>query len=152
VAQAQTETGSKAMIYGGTKVLIGEPHSGKGAFLALGYQFNENFIFWGKYDGEHNPEVDIDELKGSLSMITNPLVGKSVGLFFRGDIGGAYVKSGDDSNWELATFTDAGHYIDRDSEKKTRIWSGVGYHGIENVDRIYAVSIGVSISPKKWLW
>jgi len=156
-AQAQTETGSKALFYGGAKVLVGDPEGGKGAFLAVGYVINENFVFLGKYDAENNPEVDIDELKGCLAVITEPLIGESAGLFFRGDIGGAYVqpKTGSgvgENDWQFATFTDAGIYVDLDSKKTTRLWMGIGYHNIDTVKPIYSLNVGVSIIPKTWLW
>lgn len=154
MAQAQTETGSKAVICAKGKIHVGDQSVGGGASIALGYQPSENWIVWGSYGANKAARdtcfVKTDAVKAGFSTLTKPLIGETIGLFFSGHVGVAHIENQEDL--ELALLTNLGFYADLDSENETKFWLGISWDGIESVDAIYSINLGLSIRPKKFLW
>lgn len=151
---AQAQSGSKAVICAKGKIHVGDQEPGGGAFFALGYQPSKNWVLWGSY-GANKAEgaagfVKTDAVKGGFSLLTDPLIGETIGIYFSGLIGAAHIETQEDL--ELALLTDLGFYADLDSEKRTKFWIGISWDGIESIDAIYSINLGVSISPEKFLW
>jgi len=152
--QAQTE--SKAIIYGGGKVFFGEDKPGGGVFMGFGYRATEELIIWASYGNkkitiEKNP-IETNEGSVGFSLMSDPILAETFGIFFRGEVGGVHLELTDTTSYEWMTLTHLGLYTNLDSKKKTQLWAGFGYHGIQTVKPIWSIDFGVSIKPQKWLW
>jgi len=154
--QAQTETESKAIIYAGGKCFIGEGNPGGGAVLAIGYRPAEELVVWGSYANKkttvENSPIETNEGSFGFSLISGPVLAKTFGLFFKGEIGGAHLEVPDSTTYKWMTLEHVGLYINLDSKEKTQLWAGFGYHGIRSVKPIWSIDFGVSIKPDTWLW
>lgn len=154
--QAQTETGSKAIIYAGGKVFFGEANPGGGALLAIGYRPVKELVIWGSYGNKKTivEKSPIETNEGSIgfSLMSGLMLAKTFGLFFRGEIGGAHLEVPDSTSYKWMTLEHVGVYMNLDSKQKTQFWAGLGYHGIRSVKPIWSIDFGVSIKPDTWLW
>lgn len=139
---------ARSVTCGGGKLIVSGGDTkgwGGGTFLDIGAELNPGeyprMITWAQYDAEKSNEgVDVDNIAGCVSLLTEQLVPKvKMGAFLTTGVGGGWIEG---EKPKVSVFGNIGVYFDL--TEKTQIQLGANASNVGGFNT-YGVKLGLAI-------